>query len=122
VVNQKFPPLSDELTIYRAIVRETGWVDPYTKKIEAKAFKLRLKREPKPEETISAAFSPVEACNAYKGKTFGVIAIQVKDIRALGLDAVQTSINHIAIEKIPLNEKDATNFAILLAEKARLLD
>jgi len=121
VVNQDFPLLPDELKIYRAIVRETGWVDPYTKEIDAKAFKLRLKREPKPETSISAAFTPTKACNAYKGKTFGVIEIQVRDIRALGLDVVQTSKDHIAIEKIPLNEKDATDFAIRLAEKARLL-
>jgi hypothetical protein len=122
VVKQEFPPLPDDLKIYRAIVRKTGWFDPYTKKIDAKAFKLRLNREPDPETNISMAFTPVEACNAYKGKTFGVIEIKVRDIRALGLDAVQTSKSHIAIMNIPINEKDAIDFAIRLAEKARLLD
>jgi hypothetical protein len=120
VVKQEFPSLHDELKIYRAIVRQKGWFDPYTKAIDAKAFKLRLRKQP-PETSLSAAFTPEQACNAYAGDTYGVMAIRVKDIRNLGLDAIQTSKTHISIIKIPCNEKDATDFAILLAEKAEFL-
>lgn len=120
MVKQEFPSLPDELKIYRAIVRQKGWFDPYTKAIDAKAFKLRFSRQP-PETSLSAAFTPEQACNAYGGDTYGVIEIRVKDIRDLGLDVIQTSKTHISIIKIPCNERDAIDFAILLAEKAKLL-
>ncbi len=121
MVKQIFSPLSNEVKIYRAILRPKGWFDPDTGLIDAKAFKLRLERNP-PEMKISAALSPEKAVSLIpSGKTYGVIEIQIKDIRSLGLNVVQDKPNHISITGIPCDEQSAQDYAVKLADVARLV-
>ena len=127
MVKQKFPSLSDEVKIYRAIIRRNGWIDPATKDIHHKAFLLRLDRltpdgKPNPEKKLSAAISPKKARELFRGTTYGVIEIKVKDVRSLGLDVIQDTIDHLSITEIPCDEQSAKDFAIALAEKAKLFE
>lgn len=100
MVKQEFPPLPDELKIYRAILKRT-WIDPDTQEVDANAFILR----PKDKETgLSTAFDAIAARKPFN-KSFGVVEIQVKDIRDLGLDAIQDEPDHIGIKVYRLTRK-----------------
>jgi hypothetical protein len=116
VINQEFPPLSDEVKVYRAIIRSKGWIDPDTNDVTHAAFMLRLNRVP-PELEISVLISPGKPPNL---KTYGFIEIQVKDIRALGLDVIQDSSTHLSIIGIQPDLQIATDTARKLAKKAKL--
>jgi hypothetical protein len=117
VSNKKFPPLSDEVKVYRAIIRSKGWIDPDTNDVTHVAFMLRLNRVPQ-ELEISVLISPEKPPNL---KTFGFIEIQVKDIRALGLDVIQDSDNHLSIIGIPPDLQIATDTARKLAKKSKVI-
>lgn len=118
MINQKFPPLSDEVKVYRAI-SQNGWVSPETNNVKYNAFMLRLDREPQ-ETKISVLISP-EKPPKLNLTIRGFIEIQVKDIRALGLDVVQDSRYHFSIIGIQLDLQTAIDTARKLARKAKVV-
>ncbi|TYQ25559.1 hypothetical protein PseudUWO311_15140 [Pseudanabaena sp. UWO311] len=117
MINQEFPPLSDEEKVYRAIARKKGWIDPETNDVTYAAFELRLSRDP-PELKLSVLISPEKPSNF---TTYGFIEIQVKDIRALGLDVIRDSKTHLSIIGIQQDLKTATDTARKLAKKAKVV-
>jgi len=117
VLNQEFPPLSDEVRVYRAIIRRNGWIDPETNDVTYAAFLLRLNKDPQ-ELTISVLKSPKKP---HMLTTYGFIEIQVKDIRALGLDVVQDSQTHLSIIGIQPDPQIALDTARKLARKAKVV-
>lgn len=116
MVNQDFPLLPDELTIYRAILRKS-WIDPDTQEVDSGAFMLRLGID----EGLSTAFDAIAARKPFN-KSFGVIEIQVKDIRDLGLDVIQDEPDHISIIGIPFDKQSINDYAGKLADKAKVVE
>ncbi|VXD17103.1 hypothetical protein PL8927_550203 [Planktothrix serta PCC 8927] len=114
--------LSDDTILYRAITNKK-WIDPDTKAVDAEAFILRWfpKRE-EYEKALSAALKPEQAYNRLF-KCWGVICLTVRDVRELGLDAIQDKPDHVSIINVPnpqTNEKEATDIPAKLAKKAWL--
>ncbi len=113
--------LSDDTILYRAITKKK-WIDP-DKAVDAEAFILRWfpKRE-EYEKALSAALEPEQAYNRLS-KCWGVICFTVRDVRELGLDAIQDKPDHVSIINVPnpeTHEKEATDIGTKLAKKSRL--
>jgi hypothetical protein len=111
--------LSDDTILYRAITKK-GWINPDTKAVYAEAFILRIKRG-NYEEALSAALEPEQSYNRLS-KCWGVICFTVRDVRELGLDAIQDKPDHVSIINVPneTNYEEARNIAGKLAKKSRL--
>ncbi|MGL4503418.1 MAG: hypothetical protein ACRC2M_22525 [Planktothrix sp.] len=112
--------LSDDTILYRAITKK-GWINPDTKAVYAEAFILRIKRG-NYEEALSAALEPEQSYNRLS-KCWGVICFTVRDVRELGLDAIQDKPDHVSIINVPnpeTHEKEATDIGTKLAKKSRL--
>jgi hypothetical protein len=111
--------LSDDTILYRAITKKK-WIDP-DKAVDAEAFILRIKRG-NYEEALSAALEPEQSYNRLS-KCWGVIRFTVRDVRELGLDAIQDKPDHVSIINVPnpeTHEKEATDIGTKLAKKSRL--
>lgn len=112
--------LSDDTILYRAITKKV-WINPNTKAVDAEAFILRIKRG-NYEEALSAALEPEQSYNRLS-KCWGVIRFTVRDVRELGLDAIQDKPDHVSIINVPnpeTHEKEATDIGTKLAKKSRL--
>ncbi|MGL5133772.1 MAG: hypothetical protein ACRC78_14700 [Planktothrix sp.] len=112
--------LSDDTILYRAITKKV-WINPNTKAVDAEAFILRIKRG-NYEEALSAALEPEQSYNRLS-KCWGVICFTVRDVRELGLDAIQDKPDHVSIINVPnpeTHEKEATDIGTKLAKKSRL--
>lgn len=115
--------LSDDTILYRAITKK-AWINPDTKTVHEKAFILRwIKTREKYEDNLSAALEPEQAYNRLS-KCWGVIRFTVRDVRELGLDAIQDKPDHVKIINVPnpeTQEKEAKDIAAKLAKKAQLV-
>lgn len=116
-----YPKISDDAFIYRAVSYDNFITDDG--KIATKAF-LRgyKKRTQEYEDYLSAGLTVEDALSALSW-SFGVIKIQVKDLRELGLDAVQDKIDHVSLKNFPHPQEDkqkANRIARQLTKRAKI--
>jgi hypothetical protein len=113
--------LSNEIPIYRILLKKS-WFDPDTQEIRAEAFIRKYKQKLNDyEENLSCN---LDIDSYQKFKSWGVIELSVRDIRNLGLDAIQDGKNHVSITNLPHPEnepKKAEDIARKLAKKAKLI-
>ena len=117
----QFDPLSDEAAVYRSLLRKQ-WINEDTGRVKADAFFLR------PGEyglsvNLASVCSP-EQCASMFRKCYGVASLAVMDVRKVGLDVEQDSVNHANILGLPYREDnlaEAERLASLLAKQSQVV-
>ncbi|PSB01375.1 hypothetical protein [Merismopedia glauca] len=116
--------LPDSAIVYRALLRKQ-WFDVETQEINPDAFYLRQKKQEVGLSVNLASACSLEECAAQFRNCYGIAALQVGQIRQLGLDVVPDSPTHANIMGLPYREDDsalAERLADLLAQIAQLVD
>lgn len=116
-----FEPLPSHAVIYRALLRRQ-WIDEDTGRVKADAYFLRA-NEPGLSVNLASVCSP-EQCAALFRKCYGVASLAVSDVREIGLDVEQDTVNHANIVGLPYREDnlaEAERLAGLLAKRSQLI-
>lgn len=87
----QFEPLPLDAIVYRILLRKQ-WISEDTGRVKADAYFLRA-NEPGLSVQIANACSP-EQCAGLFRKCYGVASLEVRNIRQIGLDVEQDSVNH----------------------------
>ena len=113
--------LPNHQILYRAISYE--YFIKANGNIDAKAFIRRYqKRTQSYEKNLSSALNPEDTYSTLRW-CFGVIRFTVKNLRDLGLDAIEDKPDHVSIINLPHPEKEEDEANIIarkLAKKARI--
>ncbi|NJK53853.1 MAG: hypothetical protein HC936_15550 [Leptolyngbyaceae cyanobacterium SU_3_3] len=121
--SQGFKPLADEAFVYRALLRQF-WLNEDTGAVKRDAYYLRFDRnEIGLSVNLASACSPQDCAARFK-KCYGVASLSLGDIRRLGLNVVQDSVNHANIVGLPYRETDrlaADRYARLLAQASQVV-
>lgn len=118
---RQFDPLSDNATVYRALLRKQ-WIDEDTGRVKADAYFLRV-NERGLSVNLASACSPQQCAELFR-KCYGVAGLEVKGVREIGLDVEQDSVNHANVVGLPYGEDDlaeAERFAGLLARQSQIV-
>jgi hypothetical protein len=117
----EFAALTEEAIVYRSLLRKQ-WIDEDTGRVKADAYFLRP-NEPGLSVNLATVVSP-EKCASFFRKCYGVASLEVGDVREVGLNVEQDSVNHANILGLPHREDDlaqAERLAGLLARRSRLV-
>jgi hypothetical protein len=118
---RQFEPLPDNATVYRALLRKQ-WIDEDTGRVKSDAFFLRV-NERGLSVNLANACSPRQCAELFR-KCYGIASLEVKGIRAIGLDVEQDSVNHANVVGLPYREDDlvkAERLAGLLARQSQIV-
>ncbi len=119
----EFEHLSDEATVYRALLRQQ-WIDEDTGKVKRDAYYLRQDRGETGLSVRIASVCTPEECAAKFRSCYGVASLNVGYIRSLGLEVIPDSPSHANIIGLPYREDnrlEADRFARLLARESRIV-
>lgn len=117
----EFEPLPADAIVYRALLRKQ-WIDEDTGRVKADAYFLRA-NEPSLSVNLANVCSPQECAELFR-KCYGVASLEVRDVREIGLDVEQDSLNHGNMIGLPNREDnlaEAERIAGLLAKKSQLV-
>jgi hypothetical protein len=120
-VAEIFPPIPDDAFIYRAISYDNFITDEG--KIATTAFLRKFNSKTQKYEDYPSAALTVEDALSTLNWSFGIIKIQAKDLRDLGLDAIQDKDDHVSLHNFPhpqSEEQEALRIARKLAKKAKI--
>jgi hypothetical protein len=118
---RQFEPLPDNAIVYRSMLRKQ-WIDEDTGRVKADAYFLRA-NEPGLSVNLASTCSPQQCAEMFR-KCYGVASLSVGDVRELGLDIEQDSVNHANVVGLPCREDDlaeAEHLAGLLARRSYLV-
>jgi hypothetical protein len=116
-----FGSIPDNATVYRALLRKQ-WIDEDIGKVKADAYFLRV-NERGLSVNLASVCSPKQCAELFR-KCYGVASLEVKDVREVGLDVEQDSVNHANIVGLPYREDDlaeAERLAGLLARQSQIV-
>jgi hypothetical protein len=118
-VANTYPLILDDDFIYRAVAYDNFITEDG--KIAQKAFLRRFNHKTqKCENNLSAGLTVKDALSGLDW-SFGIIKIQAKDLRELGLDAIQDKADHVSLINFPhphQEKQKALQIARKLAKKA----
>jgi hypothetical protein len=117
----QFEPLPEEAIVYRSLLRKQ-WINEDTGKVKADAYFLRA-NEPGLSVNLASACSPQQCADLFR-KCYGVVSLEVKDVREIGLNVEQDSKNHANVVGLPDREDnlaEAERLAGILAKKSHLV-
>jgi hypothetical protein len=118
---KQFEPLPEDAIVYRSLLRKQ-WINEDTGRVKADAYFLRAN-----ETGLSvnlASTSSLQKCAEMFRKCYGVASLEVGDVRKIGLDVEQDSVNHANVVGLPYREDDlaeAERLAGLLAKQSHLV-
>ena len=118
---RQFEPLPENAIVYRSMLRKQ-WIDEDTGRVKADAYFLRA-NEPGLSVNLASTCSPQQCAEMFR-KCYGVASLQVGDVREIGLDIEQDSVNHANVVGLPYREDDlaeAERLAGLLAKRSSLV-
>jgi hypothetical protein len=118
---RQFEPLPENAIAYRSMLRKQ-WIDEDTGRVKADAYFLRA-NEPGLSVNLASTCSPQQCAEMFR-KCYGVASLQVGDVREIGLDIEQDSVNHANVVGLPYREDDlaeAERLAGLLAKRSSLV-
>jgi hypothetical protein len=118
---RQFDPLPDDATVYRALLRKQ-WINEDTGKVKADAYFLRA-NEPGLSVNLASVCSPKQCADLFR-KCYGVASLEVGDVRQIGLDVQQDSVNHANLLGLPYREDrlaEAERLAGLLAKQSQVV-
>lgn len=118
---RQFDPLPDDATVYRALLRKQ-WINEDTGKVKADAYFLRA-NEPGLSVNLASVCSPKQCADLFR-KCYGVASLEVGDVRQIGLEVQQDSVNHANLLGLPYREDrlaEAERLAGLLAKQSQVV-
>jgi hypothetical protein len=118
---RQFEPLPENAIVYRSMLRKQ-WIDEDTGQVKADAYFLQS-NEPGLSVNLASRCSPQQCAEMFR-KCYGVASLNVGDVREIGLDIEQDSLNHANVVGLPYREDDlaeAERFAGLLARRSSLV-
>lgn len=118
---RKFDPLPDNVTVYRALLRKQ-WIDEDIGRVKADAYFLRVD-ERGLSVNLASVCSPKQCAQLFR-KCYGVTSLEVGEVREIGLNVEQDSVNHANILGLPYREDDlveAERLAGLLAKQSQVV-
>lgn len=117
----EFEALPEDAVVYRVLLRKQ-WIDEDTGRVKADTYFLRAS-EPGLSVNIANACSPEQCARLFR-KCYGVVSLEVRRVRAIGLDVEQDSPTHANIVGLPHREDDlaeAERLAGLLAKRSHIV-
>jgi hypothetical protein len=118
---REFEPLPEGAIVYRSLLRKQ-WINEDTGQVKADAYFLRA-NEPGLSVNLASQCSPQQCAEMFR-KCYGVASLKVGDVREIGLDVEQDSVNHANVVDLPYREDDlaeAERLAGLLARRSQLV-
>jgi hypothetical protein len=118
---KQFEPLPEDAIVYRSLLRKQ-WINEDTGRVKADAYFLRA-NETGLSVSLASSCSPQQCAETFR-KCYGVASLEVGDVREVGLDIEQDSVNHANVVGLPYREDDlaeAERLAGLLAKRSHLV-
>ena len=118
---KQFEPLLEDAIVYRSLLRKQ-WINEDTGRVKADAYFLRA-NETGLSVNLASSCSPQQCAEMFR-KCYGVASLEVGDVREVGLDVEQDSVNHANVVGLPYREDDlaeAERLAGLLAKRSHLV-
>jgi hypothetical protein len=117
----QFSELGIDAIVYRSLLRKQ-WINEDTGRVKADAYFLRPS-EPGLSVNLASVYSPEDCARLFR-KCYGVVSLKVGDVREIGLDVEQDTVNHANIMGLPHRDEDlaqAERLAGLLAKRSALV-
>jgi hypothetical protein len=118
---REFEPLPEDAIVYRSLLRKQ-WINEDTGQVKADAYFLRA-NEPGLSVNLASQCSPQQCAEMFR-KCYGVANLEVGDVREIGLNVEQDSVDHANVVGLPYREDDlaeAERLAGLLARRSQLV-
>jgi hypothetical protein len=118
---KQFDTLDQDAIVYRSLLRKQ-WIDEDTHRVKADAYFLRP-MESGLSVNLASATTPAQ-CARFFRNCYGVVSLEVGQVRQIGLEIEQDSDNHANIIGLPHREDDlaeAERLAGLLAKRSHLV-
>jgi hypothetical protein len=118
---KQFEPLPKDAIVYRSLLRKQ-WINEDTGRVKADAYFLRA-NETGLSVNLASRCSPQQCAKMFR-KCYGVASLEVGDVREVGLDIEQDSVNHANVVGLPYREDnlaEAERLAGLLAKGSHLV-
>jgi hypothetical protein len=118
---KQFEPLPEDAIVYRSLLRKQ-WINEDTGRVKADAYFLRA-NETGLSVNLASTCSPQQCAEMFR-KCYGVASLEVGDVREIGLEVEQDSVNHANVVDLPYREDDlakAERLAGLLAKRSHLI-
>jgi hypothetical protein len=118
---KQFEPLPEDAIVYRSLLRKQ-WINEDTGRVKADAYFLRAS-ETGLSVNLASICSPQQCAEMFR-KCYGVASLEVGDVREVGLDVEQDSVNHANVVGLPYREDnlaEAERLAGLLAKRSHLV-
>jgi hypothetical protein len=118
---KQFEPLPEDAIVYRSLLRKQ-WINEDTGRVKADAYFLRA-NETGLSVNLASTCSPQQCAEMFR-KCYGVASLEVGDVREIGLDVEQDSVNHANVVGLPYREDnlaEAERLAGSLAKRSHLV-
>ncbi len=116
-----FDALPSDAVVYRALLRKQ-WINEDTASVKADAYFLRINERGLSVNLVSVC-SPQQCADRFR-KCYGIASLEVGNVREIGLDVEQDSVNHANIIGLPHKDNnlaEAERLAGLLAKRSQLI-